>query len=312
MTNLLDKLTKPVILDGSMSTPLEAMGEETSSDLWTAKALVDHPDRVYQVHYDYFKAGARITITDSYQANLPAFAKYGYSEDEARDLIKKSAEIAIQARGDYEQATGVHNYVAGSVGPYGAYLADGNEYRGNYHLTPEEYVNFHAPRIDELVQGGADCLAIETQPKLEEVLAILDYVQKTYPALDVYVSFSLKDPQTISEGTSLTEAAQAVQKYPQVFATGVNCMKLKWTVDAIKSLKGVTDSIIVYPNSGAEYDPQVKKWVYPPDAPDFSQAGPDWVKAGASIVGGCCTVMPADIQKLAEAVKKETNQEENN
>ncbi|WP_201330664.1 homocysteine S-methyltransferase family protein, partial [Lactobacillus nasalidis] len=138
-------------------------------------------------------------------------------------LIRKSAAVAVKARDDFEKKTGVHNYVAGSVGPYGAYLADGSEYRGDYGLSHEEYVAFHAPRIEELAAGGVDCLAIETQPKLSEVRAILDYLQEKHPALPVYVSFSLRDPATISEGLPLAEAVQEAGRYPQVFAAGANC-----------------------------------------------------------------------------------------
>lgn len=295
---------RPVTLDGSMSTPLEAWGEDTNSDLWTAKALADNPDLVYRVHQEYFKAGARVTITDSYQASLPAFMKHGLSEDAARALIRESAAVAIKARDDFEKATGIHNFVAGSVGPYGAYLADGSEYRGDYALSHEEYVDFHAPRIEELVAGGVDCLAVETQPKLSEVRAILDYLAAKYPDLPVYVSFSLKDPATISEGLPLAEAAQEVSAYSQVFAAGANCFKLAWTVDVVKNLRASKLPIVVYPNSGAEYDPSVKQWVYPPEAADFGQAGSDWLAAGAKLVGGCCTTMPEDIAGLAAAVKK--------
>lgn len=305
MTDLLSLLKEPLVLDGSMSTPLEAWGEQTNTDLWTAEALLDHPERVYKVHYEYFKAGARMTITDTYQTSIPAFEKHGLSASEARGLMEKAAEIALKARDDYEERTGIHNFVAGSVGPYGAYLADGSEYRGDYLLSRDQYVDFHAPRIEELVKSEVDCLAIETQPRLDEVQAILAYLKDQYPEIPVYVSFSLKDPETISEGTPLTAAIQAVQDDPQVFAAGINCFKLEWGSAAVKTVKSVAKKpVVIYPNSGAEYDPEAKAWKYPAEGTSFGAAAKDWLDAGATIVGGCCTTMPSDIAKVNAAVKK--------
>lgn len=306
MTDILSLLKEPLVLDGSMSTPLEAWGEQTDTDLWTAKALLDHPELVYRVHYEYFKAGARMTITDTYQTSISAFEKHGLSADEARELMRKAAEIALKARDDYEKRTGVHNLVAGSVGPYGAYLADGSEYRGGYLLSRDQYVDFHAPRIAELVRSGVDCLAIETQPRLDEVQAILAYLKDQYPEIPAYVSFSLKDPETISEGKPLAEAVQAVQDDSQVFAVGVNCFKLKWGALAVKTVKAVAKKpVVIYPNSGAEYDPESKEWKYPAADSSFGAAARDWLDAGATIIGGCCTTMPSDIAKINAAVKKQ-------
>ncbi|BAW86552.1 homocysteine S-methyltransferase [Limosilactobacillus fermentum] len=156
-----------------MSKPLEVAGAKTNSDLWAAQTLIDNPDLVYQVHLDYFKAGADLTITDTYQTNVDALVRHGLSEEEARDLIKRAVQLANQARDDYEKETGKHNYVAGSIGPYGAYLADGSEYRGDYDLTAIQLQNFHLPRLAAILATGVDCLALETQPKLTEVVAIL-------------------------------------------------------------------------------------------------------------------------------------------
>lgn len=294
-----------VVLDGAMSTPLERLGTDTNNDLWTAKALIDNEELVYEVHKMYFEAGADLIITDTYQANVQAFEKVGYSEKEARNLIKKAVKIAQKARDDYENRTGKHNYIAGTIGPYGAYLANGSEYRGDYELSVEEYQQFHLPRIEELVNAEVDILAIETQPKLDEVLAILELLKKKYPQQKVYVSYTLSDDDTISDGTPLPRAIHALEDYSQVIAVGINCVKLELVEPALKNMKEITDKhLIVYPNSSAVYDPKSKTWSQPKTSVTFEELIPNWYEAGARIIGGCCTTGPKEIKAVADFIKR--------
>ena len=295
----------PVVLDGAMSTPLEKLGADTNNDLWTAKALIDNEELVYEVHKMYFEAGADLIITDTYQANVQAFEKVGYSEKEARNLIKKAVKIAQKARDDYENRTGKHNYIAGTIGPYGAYLANGSEYRGDYELSAEEYQQFHLPRIEELVNAGVDILAIETQPKLDEVLAILELLKEKYPQQKVYVSYTLSYDDTISDGTPLPRAIHALEDYSQVIAVGINCVKLELVEPALKNMKEITDkNLIVYPNSSAVYDPKSKTWSQPKTSATFEELIPNWYEAGARIIGGCCTTGPKEIKAVADFIKR--------
>ena len=293
-----------VVLDGAMSTPLERLGADTNNDLWTAKALIDNEELVYEVHKMYFEAGADLIITDTYQANVQAFEKVGYSEKEARNLIKKAVKIAQKARDDYENKTGKHNYIAGTIGPYGAYLANGSEYIGDYELSVEEYQQFHLPRIEELVNAEVDILAIETQPKLDEVLAILELLKEKYPQQKVYVSYTLSDDDTISDGTPLPRAIHALEDYSQVIAVGINCVKLELVEPALKNMKEITDKhLIVYPNSSAVYDPKSKTWSQPKTSATFEELIPNWYEAGARIIGGCCTTGPKEIKAVADFIK---------
>ena len=294
-----------VVLDGAMSTPLERLGADTNNDLWTAKALIDNEELVYEVHKMYFEAGADLIITDTYQANVQAFEKVGYSEKEARNLIKKAVKIAQKARDDYKNKTGKHNYIAGTIGPYGAYLANGSEYRGDYELSTKEYQQFHLPRIEELATTGVDILAIETQPKLDEVLAILELLKEKYPQQKVYVSYTLSDDDTISDGTPLPRAIHALEDYSQVIAVGINCVKLELVEPALKNMKEITDKhLIVYPNSSAVYDPKSKTWSQPKTSATFEELIPNWYEAGARIIGGCCTTGPKEIKAVADFIKR--------
>ena len=294
-----------VVLDEAMSTPLERLGADTNNDLWTAKALIDNEELVYEVHKMYFEAGADLIITDTYQANVQAFEKVGYSEKEARNLIKKAVKIAQKARDDYENKTGKHNYIAGTIGPYGAYLANGSEYRGDYELSVEEYQQFHLPRIEELVNAEVDILAIETQPKLDEVLAILELLKEKYPQQKVYVSYTLSDDDTISDGTPLPRAIHALEDYSQVIAVGINCVKLELVEPALKNMKEITDKhLIVYPNSSAVYNPKSKTWSQTKTSATFEELIPNWYEAGARIIGGCCTTGPKEIKAVADFIKR--------
>ncbi|KRL96314.1 homocysteine S-methyltransferase [Limosilactobacillus equigenerosi] len=298
--NLLTRLQQgPLVLDGAMSTPLEHYGLDTNNQLWTAMALVKDPQKVYQVHLDYFNAGADLVITNTYQANLPAFLTAGFTETQARQFIRHAVELANQARDDYEVKTGKHNYVAGTIGPYGAYLADGSEYTGNYELSVDEYQAFHRPRLEEILAAGIDVLAVETQPKLTETQAVLELVHQLAPDLPVYVAFSLHDDHHLADGTALATAVQAIATDSQVVAVGFNCVALDVVEPAIQLIHATTDlPIIVYPNSGATYDPTTKTWSDPASGPTFKELIPTWYHAGATIIGGCCTTMPHDIENV--------------
>lgn len=304
MTKITAELTKPLLIDGAMSTALEQLGADTNNSLWTASVLANQPALVKKVHQEYFKAGARLAITDTYQANVPAFIKNGYSKQEAHSLIQRAVVLAKEARDEYQQETGIYNYVAGALGPYGAYLANGSEYTGDYHLSTIEYQQFHRPRLTDILTVGVDVIAIETQPRLDEVLAELDLVKELAPDTLCYVSFSLKDSTHLPDGTPLAVAARTVAKYPNVFAVGVNCIPLEEVTAAIETIHQATDKpVIAYPNSSATYDPTTKTWSYPHGRRSLVDYLPQWLAAGLTIIGGCCTTTPQDIAALHEYLK---------
>ena len=181
-----------------------------------------------------------MAITDTYQANVQAFEKHGYSEDKAKEMIADAVKIAKKARDDFEKKTGIHNYVAASVGSYGAYLAEGDEFRGDYDLTKKQYLDFHLPRLQVLLQNKPDCLAIETQPKLDEVVVLLDWLKENAPEMPVYVSFTLHDTTKISDGTPLKKVMEKINEYDQVFAVGANCFKPFLATTAIDKMREFT------------------------------------------------------------------------
>lgn len=294
------------VLDGAMSTELEKRGVATNNKLWTAKALIDDIEAIYEVHSAYLKAGAQMILTNTYQANVYAFERLGYSRKQAETLIAIGILVAKKARDDYELKTGKHAVVAATIGPYGAYLADGSEYKGDYLLNTAQYLDFHVSRLQTILKQDPDCLALETQPKLSEPLAILEWLKQKQSTLPVYVSFTLQDEKTLSDGTKLQEAVKKVASYPQVFAVGVNCVAPDLVEKVIKTIRQVTTKkIIVYPNLGSVYDPTTKTWQKSDNALPFTQLIAKWHTAGADIIGGCCTTTTEQIEQIAAYFKDE-------
>lgn len=295
-----------LVADGALATELEARGCNLDDPLWSAKVLLEQPGLIRDVHRDYFAAGARIATTASYQATPRGFARRGMGEAAALELVSLSVRLADEARRQHLEADPDAGplLVAGSVGPYGAYLADGSEYRGDYVLSLDEFRDFHRPRIAALVEAGADVLAFETLPSFAEAQALLALTEEF--DVDSWFSFTLRDGAHISDGTPLASVAALLDGKAKVAAVGVNCVPLQLVTPALAALGQVTDTpLLAYPNSGEIYDPATKTWnsaTPDPDsqAPhDLAGGAPVWRDLGARIIGGCCRTTPADIAAVA-------------
>lgn len=297
---------KNIIIDGALASELQRRGCDLNDSLWSAKVLIEQPDLIRQVHYDYFKAGADCATTASYQASPLGFAKKGISLDESIKLIKKSVELAQQAKEQYLTQIGKNKplFIAGSVGPYGAYLADGSEYTGNYQLSEEEFIEFHQIRIQALIDAKADILACETLPNFAEIKALVK-VLKQYPSMTAWFSFTLKDANHLSDGTPLKEVIDYLNNVDQVVSVGINCIALEEVTAALTVLQNLTRKpLIVYPNSGEQYDPTTKQWHKNHQYNcTFKNQLPTWLKLGAKLIGGCCQTTPKDIAEIADYLK---------
>ena len=290
-----------LILDGALATELEARGCQLADALWSAKVLMEDPELIYQVHYDYFVAGARCAITASYQATPQGFATRGLSEEASLALIARSVELAQRARHDYlaVRPDAKTLLVAGSVGPYGAFLADGSEYRGDYALPEAEMMAFHRPRVQALLAAGADLLACETLPSFAEAQALVKLLAE-FPDARAWFSFTLRDAGHISDGTPLAEVVGWLNQQPQVVALGVNCVALESVTPALQQLQTLTDKpLVVYPNSGEQYDAGSKTWHSAPSGCTLHDKLAEWQQAGARLIGGCCRTSPGDIAAIA-------------
>jgi homocysteine S-methyltransferase len=299
-------------LDGALATELEAHGCDLDDPLWSAKVLLEQPHLVKRVHLDYFRAGASVAITASYQATTLGFARRGLGREEALDLVALSVRLADEARREYlvENPGAGPLLVAGSVGPYGAYLADGSEYRGEYHLSQNEFLDFHRPRVSALVNAGADFLACETLPSLSEAQSLLALMNEFN--VEAWLSFTLRDGSHISDGTPLAQVAELCKEQPLAVAIGVNCVPLDLVSPALKALGEATKiPLVAYPNSGESYEALTKTWgpAATGDRPagrdargplSLSEGMPIWRELGARLIGGCCRTTPQDIAAVAK------------
>ncbi|MCL6602148.1 MAG: homocysteine S-methyltransferase [Paenibacillus sp.] len=297
-----------MILDGALATELEQHGCNLDDPLWSARVLLENPELIYRVHADYFRAGADCAITSSYQATVLGFGEKGIGEQAALDLIRLTVQLASRARDDvWQEGEQIHRpkpIVAASVGPYGAYLADGSEYVGHYGVTDETLTAFHRPRMAALIEAGADILAFETIPSLQEA-GVLEALLKEFPDVFAWLSFSLKDGTSISEGTSLEECAARFGSNKQIAAIGLNCAPTTVVTEAVTILsKYTTKPIIVYPNSGETYNPETKTWHGNGTCGSMRDESERWYAAGARIIGGCCRTTPHQIRELAERWRK--------
>jgi homocysteine S-methyltransferase len=303
IASILD-LYPALVIDGALATELESRGYNLKDELWSAKILLEQPEAIRQLHYDYLKVGADCVITASYQATIEGFMKRGLNEEQAIDLIKKSVRLAIEARDEFwvEEAHRVGRakpFVAASVGPYGAYLADGSEYRGNYGLTEEQLMEFHRPRMKALIEAGAELLACETIPSPIEARALVKLLGE-YQGVSAWISFSCRDEAHVCEGEKLEACIRQVESSPQVAAVGVNCTSPKFIPALIREAKKATNKpILVYPNSGESYSAEKKDWNDDPVFESFGEEARVWYDAGARMIGGCCRTSPSDIQVIA-------------
>ncbi len=286
-----------LVLDGGLATELERRGADLRGDLWSAKILVDDPDLIRQVHVAYFDAGADVAITASYQASFVGFEHRGIDRDETTRLLARSVRLAREAADE----VGGDRLVAASVGPYGATLADGSEYRGHYGRTVEELVRFHRPRLEALLDAGPDLLAIETIPSLEEAEAIVDLLDG-YPDARAWVAFSCRDRERISDGTPFVTAAALVASSPGVVAVGVNCTPPGFVTSLLGSVARDGLPLVAYPNLGSTWDAGSRTWRAEGPRPELGALAPTWRDAGATAIGGCCGTTPEDVAAIAASL----------
>ena len=280
-----------LIADGGLATELEARGHDLSDGLWSARLLVEAPQEVTAVHTAFFRAGAMIATTASYQASFDGFAESGINRDDTVRLLRRSVELARNARDEVGVAGA---WVAASVGPYGAVLADGSEYRGRYGLSVAQLEDWHRPRLEVLADAGADVLALETIPDVDEAEALVNLVQSL--GVPAWLSYTIDGTRTRA-GQPLADAFAVAVGIPEIVAVGVNCCAPDDVLPAIGQARETGKPVIVYPNSGERWDSARRAWVGP--SRFSARLAVQWAAAGARVIGGCCRVRPTDIAELA-------------
>ncbi|MCW3482034.1 homocysteine S-methyltransferase [Neisseriaceae bacterium JH1-16] len=294
-----------LVLDGALASELERRGADLNDPLWSAKLLIEQPELIRTVHLDYFQAGADVATTASYQASFEGFARRGLDRDTAAMLIQRSVALAQEAREQFwrEPANRLGRHyplVAASVGPYGAMLADGSEYRGQYGLDEAALMDFHRPRLAALLAAGPDLLACETIPCPGEARALARLLAEEFPEARAWLSFSCRDATHVSEGQQLADCLAELNDCAQIVAVGINCTAPQHILPLLSAAREVTAKpLLVYPNSGEHYDAAHKCWHGTADAAAFAAAARDWAAAGARLIGGCCRTGPDEIRAIS-------------
>lgn len=310
----------PLVLDGGLSNQLAAAGYDLDDGaLWSARLLVDAPEALVAAHRAYYAAGAEVVITAGYQASFAGFARRGIGRRAAERLLASSVALARVAgdgaagdgaasdraedgsAGDGSASDGAagdgrRRWVAASVGPYGAVLADGSEYRGRYGLSVTELERFHRPRLEVLAAAGPDVLALETVPDVVEARALVRAVRGL--RVPAWLSYTVAGGRTRA-GQPLAEAFAVARDAPEVVAVGVNCCAPEEVAEAVRIAARVTGKpVVAYPNSGERWDPATRRWLGAATGPADLAAG--WIADGARLVGGCCRVGPEQIARLRQ------------
>ena len=289
---------RPLVLDGGLATQLERQGEDLSSALWSAAVLRSHPEAITQAHTAFFAAGAEVATTATYQLTELSLARSGLDVAEFLPLVRTAVHAARVAREDAGAG-----WVVGSVGPYGAFLADGSEYRGDYGLSVAELMAWHRPRMAVLAAAGADLFALETIPCLAEVEALAALLAE-FPHMPAWLACSCRDGASLSSGEPMAAAARIAAQTGQIVAVGVNCTAPRFVEDLLAAARGGTAKpLLCYPNSGEAWDATARCWVEGSGVTGFAEPARRWVAAGARLIGGCCRTTPEDIAVIAQALR---------
>jgi homocysteine S-methyltransferase len=293
----------PILIDGGLATQLEAQGADLSDALWSARLLADDPGAIVDAHLAFYRAGARVATTASYQATFEGFARRGLDRAAAEGLMRRSVDLAIEARDRaHDEGIEAELFVAASVGPYGAMLADGSEYRGRYGLGVTQLRDFHRARLMVLADTPADVIAAETIPELEEAEAVASLLGER-PGTAAWISFSCADGGHLRGGAPVEDAVDAVKDAPGVVAIGINCTAPEHVEEIVGRIRSRTSlPVVAYPNSGEGWDAVARAWTGSADGRVDGSSALRWRAAGAQLIGGCCRVMPSQVAAMGEAL----------
>ena len=275
-------------LDGGLSTALENNGNKLTTSLWTGDLIRSNPAQITKAHLDFINAGAQIIITSSYQLSYTGCGARGWSEDETNQALIASTLLAKNAVIE----SGKDVKVAASVGPYGASLADGSEYKGNYGVSKQVLKDFHAKRLEILISTSPDHLALETMPDTFEVEVLLDLLNDC--PIPFWISYSCKEGNQTNAGQDFQSAVDLAQS---AMAVGINCTKPELITDLLRSAKS-DKPYVVYPNSGRVWDAVKKEWTGSAAVGFNDQLIQEWMEFGAEIIGGCCGIGAAEIAEI--------------
>ncbi|MGV8895722.1 MAG: homocysteine S-methyltransferase [Rhodoglobus sp.] len=282
------------VLDGGLSTVLDAQGFDLRHPLWTGRLITESPESLTEAHLSYLKAGAEVIITASYQASVAGLEAMGLTRSAAEDALVSTTTLAQEA----VRRHGSPALVAASVGPYGASLADGSEYRGDYDIDAADLRDFHLRRLELLVESAPDLLAVETIPSIVEARAIASAIAAV-ASVPSWLAFVCRDEQHTAEGDRIEDAVAVAAGIPGIMAVGVNCTDPRLIGPLLERAATVTELPLgAYANGGQSWSAADAHWEGESIPADDPAMVARWVAAGARLIGGCCGSGPAQIAGL--------------
>ena len=286
-----------ILLDGGMGSELIARGVEVpnyTTSIWSAKALIDDPETVLQIHRDYLEAGADVITINNYSVTPQLLARDGL-EDRLEDLTVQAAELARRAR----DAGARRVRIAGSMPPLETSYQP--ELVGEDQAILRDY-----RRMAEVLAPRVDILLCETMSSAREALAAATAATET--DREVWVSWTLQGNRAdhLPSGETIPEAFEAVA-HLAISAYLVNCCGANFVTRAIPILSGLTDRPTGGYANAVDVVAGTEKAGRPAaenserkalDVEGYTAAAAEWIESGASIVGGCCSTGPAHIARL--------------
>lgn len=295
--------SKVTVLDGSMGEELSDRGFSTRSGLWSAYALLHHPDEVLALHRDYLSVGASVITTNTY-STVPSYLDKKGLGDRLHELTTLAAQLARQALADSPEAD--DGIVAGCLPPLS------ESYRPDLVPPAHEAKPVYRELIDCMVDS-VDVFLAETMSSIDEAMHVAETLREHAKASQIpwLVAFTLddRDGGKLRSGETVEAAIDAVQAHDPS-AILFNCA----TPDAIEAgliaaAPHVSCRIGGYPN---RFLPPSPEWTLDSDEEILRNgeldvtAFVDWSKrfigAGATYVGGCCGIGPDYIRALAESL----------
>lgn len=334
MDQFLEK--RHLVLDGALGTQLESIIPNDSEiqpkndPLWSTKVLMTQPKLIERIHYQYLQSGSDIIMTSTYQASCAGLIKYANSyTDEVAHVWERSVDMANNAirRHKLENNTKpIRNrdpIICGSVGPYGAFLANGAEYTGEYGMISNEELEKHHFKLLQflILHPDVKLIAIETIPNFREFKVLVNLLTKLLslhgPNQKFYLSINVRNESEMCDGTPVEKVMNYLNfkmktmgiLQRNIFAIGYNCVDYHLVTSLIDNLTMFNEfhiPMIVYPNLGYVYSTKHEEYIAYQDTNELELMILDWLKRGVKIIGGCCGSGPQEIEKISEVVNNYT------
>lgn len=284
---------RPILLDGATGTELDRRGVDTGLPLWSARALLEAPEVLKQIHLDYLNAGAEVLTSNTFRTHRRSLDNAGIGA-KAKELTILAVQIAKDAIQEHNHNGGHSAWVAGSIAP----LEDC--YSPELVPPQEECLIEHAEMVANLVEGGADFLLVETMNTIREAESIVLAAKET--GLPFAVSFVLRTDGNLFSGETIEQAVNTIAPYHPIML-GINCTPSTTITDSLIELQSHTHlPISGYGNIG--HTDAIKGWENTEDvsAVEYAMFAKEWEEIGLRMLGGCCGTSPAYIKAMHDVL----------